>query len=397
MTSLPSISTRKWYSEIPNEPSEYTSTIVLTSPQRYYVDVRIWKEPEHEDQTPEGEDLQWAFAGKSESSSPDKSGRYSSTWHHWVDSKPSWHIIDRGEMIPQDNGDVLERGEAYDPDTEMPIEYEELWTDLPLSSPDDVEDTRVCSVWLGSIDEEAMNILGMVIHIGSWCQGILKHNGSVTVERWQRSEKDSIENGTRWKRTFQTGKGELPCEGILESTIPREHWDHFRHGVWWTMVESSTCTKMLFSVVITTHLLILCTTASVLQLLSSTPNTSLTDLPNPYPLPNVPFLLDFHRQGDPLPASPPGQRPILFNCLLKVYNQLGERVIREGNAPIPNDWYDFFWRGEGWLFRDKCHVYLWSDSRDGTRGLGWNDTVSFLFLRKGLREKEMLGEREDDG
>ncbi|KAL9009370.1 MAG: hypothetical protein Q9173_005595 [Seirophora scorigena] len=227
MTNFPSISLRKHYrkvntshhclhtkstvdlTQVPGEPEELTSTIVLTSPDRFYVDIRAFKKADLSNP------IQWAFAGTSESVR-ESNGRCFSTWHHWIDSQTDDPALDRGEMITQDDGDVLEKGTTVDPDTGEEESYEELWTDLPLASGSASEHSRICVVLRAEEVEKGMR--GMVIRIGGWCQGIMKKNGAVSVERRQRVEhgetnnQDSKQNST----TLRTGPDALPCKHILE-------------------------------------------------------------------------------------------------------------------------------------------------------------------------------------
>lgn len=133
---------------MPGEPDELTSTVVLTSPQGRYVDVRVYKRqqyvlPEHFEKTFAG-NLEWAFAGTSKSHH-DHSGKQYTVWDHWVDSFTKEPEEDKGEMIRLENGDVLEKGTTIDPETGDLKHYEELWTDLPLTPLGD-RVQRVCVV-----------------------------------------------------------------------------------------------------------------------------------------------------------------------------------------------------------------------------------------------------------
>ncbi|KAL9640120.1 MAG: hypothetical protein Q9204_000837 [Flavoplaca sp. TL-2023a] len=212
MTNLPSISRRKHYRTIPGQPSEPTSTLVLTSPRGYYVDIRINKypQPSSDPRTFDGK-LQWAFAGTK--TSIEKDGRTISTWHHPIDSLSENPKPDVGEMTELENGDVLEKGETIDEDTGVVTHYEELWEELvPHFWSQD--SWRKCVV-LKTLDEDKDN-MGMAIRCGSFSQGILKRKEGIMVEQW-----DFVcgEHAGRYERVVRLGEGEMPCEGLLKGGL----------------------------------------------------------------------------------------------------------------------------------------------------------------------------------
>lgn len=59
-------------------------------------------------------------------------------------------MLDKGEMIAQDEGDVLEKGTSMDPETGEEYSYEELRTDLPLEIVDSGKGARECVVLPGT-------------------------------------------------------------------------------------------------------------------------------------------------------------------------------------------------------------------------------------------------------
>ncbi|KAL8784899.1 MAG: hypothetical protein Q9213_003712 [Squamulea squamosa] len=197
MTPLPSISRRKHYRTVPGEPSEPTSTIVLTSPRGYYVDIRVCnKQQAHLSSDPKtfNGQLQWAFAGTKETLQI--GGRTISTWHHPIDSLSDDPKPDKGEMIELEDGDTLEKGETVDEETGEVVRYEELWEELPLDSMKK-EAGPVCIVL--KIDEaHGVEGSGMVIRIGGYCEGIFKDSQGITIERWEWVEG---EGGGKWERT----------------------------------------------------------------------------------------------------------------------------------------------------------------------------------------------------
>ncbi|KAL8700841.1 MAG: hypothetical protein Q9201_005234 [Fulgogasparrea decipioides] len=241
MTKLPSVSLRKHYRSVPGEPSEPTSTIVLTSPQCFFVDVRVFKGPQQEPlhssaYTNASKDLQWAFAGTSQSFN-DLDGKRYSIWDHWIDSLTDHPPPDRGEMITLDNGDVLERGSTLNEKTGEVELYEELWTDLPMDA-EGLENGHVCVV-LRTESEEGKT-KGMVVKIRDWCQGMLKIGNEVTVERWQWTQDAVQKNTGKWGRTVRIGKAVLPCTDLLGDKQAQERTNIQCDGVPWKVIEVTT-------------------------------------------------------------------------------------------------------------------------------------------------------------
>ncbi len=219
--------------QVPGEPEEPTSTIVLTSKDSYYVDIRILRDKLEEEKSQEANTescLQWAFAGRSHTTIiKDSSMQLSHTiWDHWIDSHTNDPVSDEGDMWVQPNGDVLEKGKNKDSVTGEETEYEELWHDLEVEA---FGKKHNRSSLVMKAEESARNIRGMAIKIGGWCEAILKVGDELTVERWEWKPTDgpgnvatteaSKENGrthNNWVRTFRMGKGILPCENICART-----------------------------------------------------------------------------------------------------------------------------------------------------------------------------------
>ncbi|KAL8660544.1 MAG: hypothetical protein Q9202_006438 [Teloschistes flavicans] len=229
---IPSISLRKHYRTVPGDPSEPTSTVVLTSPRSHFVDIRVFKRRPDQDTFLASTDdaslgeLQWAFAGRS-SSYHDSDERRFSSWEHWVDSGTDEPAEDKGEMISLENGDVLERGETRDEKTGKVEQYEELWTEMALVTPDSQVE-NVCVVL--EVEEDNGRARGMVVRIGGWCQGILKKGQSVTVERWRW-------DGGKWQSVVSLGESELPCKDVVEKGNYEEGREILSGGLKWRVVE----------------------------------------------------------------------------------------------------------------------------------------------------------------
>lgn len=202
--------------QLPDEPEEPTSTIVLTSRTSHYVDVRIYKAALEGDPdfstAGRSKILEWAFAGESHTNKDETSSvtnkPYHAVWNHWIDSKSNDPSADEGDMIPQRNGDVLEQGSQIHPVTGLQCEYEELWGESYVETVG--EEAYRVSVAL-KVEDDDSQTRGMVVRVGSWCQGILKVGDDITVERWQSEEAKSGE----WNQVVKLGNAVLPCESTF--------------------------------------------------------------------------------------------------------------------------------------------------------------------------------------
>ncbi|KAF1924074.1 uncharacterized protein M421DRAFT_297713 [Didymella exigua CBS 183.55] len=232
------VSIRKSIRWLPEDASEPTSTIVLSSAQRRFVDIRILKpgSDESKDQDEKQLDLRrldWAIAGTSSSVAvPDKGQHVTlSTFHHWIDSRTVEldSATDEGYMYPMDadGGDelVLEVGNMVNPETGSPTDYEEIWIEKNMVPvPGDEGSQTVVLDYDRGVDRR-----GRVVRVGRLCQGLLRIKDEVTAERWEWSEKQG------WSRSRLIGRdGALPCEKLLKSSAS----DTIEHdGCTWTIIE----------------------------------------------------------------------------------------------------------------------------------------------------------------
>ncbi|KAL6400880.1 HRI1 domain protein [Ilyonectria robusta] len=214
-----SISLREHIRWLPDEASEPTSTVVVTSPQRRYVDLRIFR-PEGDQKAWSGQEealpvdrLEWGIAGTSSSWMRDdgKGGQIRhSQWEHWIDSHTTEpeNATDEGDMFPQPDGTTLETGSMVNPATGKDTAYEEVWLDvepIPTSTSD------VKSIVLHMETETGGR--GSVVRLGQYCQGFLREGDLMTAERWE------WEAAKGWKRTIRMGDAELPCEKVLDDGL----------------------------------------------------------------------------------------------------------------------------------------------------------------------------------
>lgn len=189
--------------------------------------------------------LDWAFAGTSHATpGPKDRGDgepWHSAWEHWVDSRSDHPPPDEGDMWPQPNGDILEKGSSRDPKTGVVSEYEELWADLPVDRVGG--EAHFISAVLRLQDDER-NARGMVVRVGGWCQGLLKIGNDVTLERWKWVPKgpglkadaaliDAMETDKThdqvdpddvgdWVRVARLGVGFLPCAVTFNPVMAKE-------------------------------------------------------------------------------------------------------------------------------------------------------------------------------
>ena len=159
-------------------------------------------------------------------------------------------------MWVQPNGDVLEKGSNSDPVTGEKSEYEELWRDLEVEA---FGKKHNRSSLVMRADEAEKNLSGMAIKIGGWCEGIMKVENELTVERWEwkptdcainvsttEASKEKGQTRNDWIRTFRTGQGSLPCKMMcsrtegkfgLSTVLKCSTDDDWKNEIEWKMVE----------------------------------------------------------------------------------------------------------------------------------------------------------------
>ncbi|KUI55812.1 hypothetical protein VP1G_03160 [Cytospora mali] len=220
----------RWGTDAPSEP---TSTLVLTSPGRRFVDVRVLRRalsssslpnsgPKHPRDENFGilprDQIDWAFAGTSSSSKVtrhDGSQVSHSIFHHWVDSrsKEPETIRDEGDMFPQPDDMILETGRMVNPATGIETDYEELWCDEEPSSIGVGEVT--CVVY--QLQDDSIGKRGQFVRLGQYAQGVLQIGNGFTAERWVWHQGQS-----KWRRLVKTGDDDAPSlETLLDKNGSR--------------------------------------------------------------------------------------------------------------------------------------------------------------------------------
>ena len=230
---------------LPSHPFEPTRTLVLTSPLRTFVDIRVYKP--FDTSSPQNANpgssqrLEWAFAGTSTSvpipvppeGDSDRENVTHSTWTHWLDSRfpvgDTSIPVDEGDMYPLSDVLTLEVGHAFHPALGAVKTHEEMWKDeeikatttstlsSSLSEPESgASKTKVCVVL--RCQDDAARVRGVVVRVGQYVQGVLVQGGVTTVERWEWAERESDDKG-EWQRTVRIGDAFLPCAVCFRGEI----------------------------------------------------------------------------------------------------------------------------------------------------------------------------------
>ncbi|KAI0546235.1 hypothetical protein F4679DRAFT_418345 [Xylaria curta] len=200
-----SISIRDSIRWLPDAASEPTTTMVLTSPEHRFVDIRVL-----EDADDTGTSLDWAFAGIS--SSEIRNGVRHSTWRHVVDSRTRAPetVVDEGDIFQKEDGGTLETGQMVNPATGKLTDYEEVWADLEaegipginLNSDALAQQPKGRCVVLELNDEERES-RGMAICLGRYYQCVVRIGDHFAAERWLWEDGE-------WKRKYRVGTMLVP-------------------------------------------------------------------------------------------------------------------------------------------------------------------------------------------
>ncbi|KAF0645415.1 hypothetical protein FPSE5266_09941 [Fusarium pseudograminearum] len=226
------ISIRKFIRWLPDEPSEPTTTLVITSPRlKRFVDLRILLSDDDSTDILPFSRLDWAIAGTTVSTQkPDAEGVLTShsTFIQWISSRELGN--DAGFMYPQPGEDLtLEKGSMVNPDTGIDTAYEELWHDATPTAVPGEPDVRVLVL---QTDDEEKGVRGCVVRLGRYAQGLIRVGEKIALERWEWTEGG-------WKRTVRMGDEELPIGKILgEETLDEDDSVNVG-GRTWTVIEAS--------------------------------------------------------------------------------------------------------------------------------------------------------------
>jgi hypothetical protein len=220
---------------------EPTTTLVLTSPLKTFLDIRIYK-PFTIDATlaspnrGDSSHLEWAFSGTSTSvpiSLPHSGAEHGksqkrledetwknlthSAWTHWVDSRGGEPPVDEGDMYSITPDLTLEVGHAFHPELKAVKTHEEMWRDIPVLSTN-AGGSKICVVLRCQAD--AAGVRGVVVRLGQYVQGLLVHGDKTTVERWEwHAGSTGEEEKSGWKRSVRVGDECLPCSVAMRTEV----------------------------------------------------------------------------------------------------------------------------------------------------------------------------------
>ncbi|KAI0647656.1 hypothetical protein C8Q79DRAFT_521993 [Trametes meyenii] len=216
-----SISERLYIRWFPDEASEPTSTLVLTTPGRHFVDLRFTLPAPLST-------LEWGIAGRSVGTPTQ------GKWIHEISSRTTHpeDESDEGTMSPdQTRPDVeLERGRMAHPETGEPREYEEAWKAIPvLALPGDAPPDHRVSVWL-ELQRTKPGRRGTVVRVGQFCQGIVREGESISVQRWAWAD-------GKWAQVGLVGDIAMPCELTFEPLPRRSVISHDNSDFVWEVKE----------------------------------------------------------------------------------------------------------------------------------------------------------------
>ncbi|KAL7793861.1 hypothetical protein V8C37DRAFT_377654 [Trichoderma ceciliae] len=238
---MSSISFRKFIRWLPEEASEPTSTLVLTSPEKRFVDIRVLLS-DGRDSLADDEEilplsrLDWAMAGTS-SSTVISEGHSLSRWRHWIDSRAIDAPADEGHMYAQPDAlSTLEKGRMMNPATGKDTDYEEMWFDPPPKATGG--DKAVCVVLM--MEDEQKGKKGMFVRLGEWAQVFVRYGpgeADLVAERWEWRGDD----GKGWRRSVRFGDEDrkMPSKNVLDAVEVKSDGEFHVGDEVWKVVEAT--------------------------------------------------------------------------------------------------------------------------------------------------------------
>ncbi|KAI0771101.1 hypothetical protein BD413DRAFT_604466 [Trametes elegans] len=217
-----SITERLYIRWFPEDASEPTSTRVLTTPGRHFVDLRFYLPSSP---SPHLTELEWGIAGRSVGTPTH------GKWIHEISSRSAHpeDETDEGDMCPHPAlpGVELERGRMRRPDSGVLTEYEEAWKPVPVDHAGD----RTC-VWL-ELRRDGPARRGAIVRVGQYCQGLVRDGERVSAQRWVRTAAGV------WEKVGQVGEDDIPCDAAWGAAL--EQGDTVeRNGAVWDVNEVAT-------------------------------------------------------------------------------------------------------------------------------------------------------------
>jgi hypothetical protein len=262
-----------------NEPYEDTDTLVLTSTNSGFIDIRF--PLQRELGKPIASDPSfWAFSGTSSTTFIEKNGiemPYSAhcVWKHDIDTKGPG-ITDEGDMFVLANGDSMEVGLMQNPNNGKVEMYKEYWTSPAAESTSPLMPCVVARIKetpaepQTPADATQTGSGGLIIRIGGYCQGIMRQlpaegdgqsgqGEAILVERWTTTSVAAQDNGSSttaageqiqtatasawvqdWRSNTPSDTGvTIPCRWAVDDD--RKLGDEIMvKGKTWTIVEKVT-------------------------------------------------------------------------------------------------------------------------------------------------------------
>ncbi|KAI0769803.1 hypothetical protein C8Q74DRAFT_1202200 [Fomes fomentarius] len=225
-----SISERLYIRWLPDESTEPTSTLVLSSVSvdKRFVDLRLLKPS---DPSAGYTTLEWGIGGRSVGTSPH------GKWIHDIDSRTMNPEPDEGDMSPHPTlpGVTIERGTMRHPESGELREYEEAWKKisvLPVKC-GGPHDGKIVTVFLESGGAGTAR-WGMICRVGQYVQGIVRDGQSVSVQRWAW-----LEGQREWKNVAQIGDASMVCDVTWKESLQGIDTTFTRDGYTWRKISSA--------------------------------------------------------------------------------------------------------------------------------------------------------------
>lgn len=235
-----SLSSRVSIQWLPEEPEEFSNTMVFTSLGNHYVDIRIlsnqYPYPKREKDLPIDEVFQWCLSGVEEPIS----GTPRIAFHSSIDSQQISKAIKNGTPVQQGEPDVgtflqyedyrKETGKMTNPATGVVQKYVEIWKPLDINKhePDHeavLYESVLYEPFKGIVLEIDTNeyFAGKIVRLGHWVQGLVydKRNKDVPLAVIRRhKDVNLIEYGnTDWFPVDFEGK-----QGDVIKKTPELTW-----------------------------------------------------------------------------------------------------------------------------------------------------------------------------
>ena len=138
------------------------------------------------------------------------------------------------------------------PSTGQMQDYEELWRDLsPCRLPND---PKLVS-FVMTAENKVLGTRGLIVRVGTWCQGVIRSGNDLGVERWRygaigssleglnHTLTDMTPNEERncWERFVKIGDMSLPCQVTWEKCWTLKVGDEITSGgLKWEVKENHT-------------------------------------------------------------------------------------------------------------------------------------------------------------